>query len=369
MSRRVARPSPVGAGPAGGRAGGARADVRRPSRWVWHVRFRPGGEGSRLGAAEVTEDAYQRLLAVLAEFSPVIEALPPGAATVDVSGSLRYFGRDAVALARVARVRALARHGVDCAIGVAGNPSLARMAAHDGDPGRTGGVHVVPTDAAGLADYLARKPAVALPGVGQATARTLCGYGLDSVARIAAAPPGTLQRILGAAAGRALHERAHGIDPTPVTPNAPARSVGAEHRFPHDELDSSRRRRALLSLADQLGARLRREGQVARSLTLTVRYADRSATARTRTLAEPTAHTPALTDAAYAAHDALALERARVRSVALRAEGLTSVEYAAHQLTFDVGDDRARRIEAVTDRLRARFGDRAARPAGFLDVA
>ncbi|QLH20856.1 helix-hairpin-helix domain-containing protein [Streptomyces sp. Rer75] len=316
--------------------------------------------------APLAEDVYQGLLALLGEVTPVVEALPPDAALADVRGALRYFGRDAAGLAEIVRVRALARYGVDCTVGVAANPMLARMAAHDAPPNTPGAVRTVPGDPDAVAGFLARKPPIALPGVGAATARALCAYGLDSTERIAAAPLSTLQRILGAATARRVHAWAHGIDPAPVTPNAPARAVGAEHRFDRDELDPDRRRRALLTLADGLGIRLRTSGQIAARLSLTVRYADRSSTTRSRTLTEPTAHTPVLTAAAYALHDALGLQRARVRSVALRAEGLMSAELASHQLSFDAADDKARRAEAAADRARARFGVSAVRPAGFL---
>ncbi|MEU3960839.1 hypothetical protein AB0F42_13585 [Streptomyces buecherae] len=406
----------AGAGADAGAATGAREHprpVERPAPGsVLCVRFHAPDGGP------VGEDVYAGLLALLAELTPVVQALPPDGALADVRGALRYFGRDAAELAGIVRVRALARHGVDCTVGVAANPLLARMAAAqppagrraDGRPdpgcagagpagpgcaarggagggrrggarggrqagapggaccGRRGAVHTVPDDPRAVAAFLARKPATALDGVGPVTARTLDAYGLGEVGQIAAAPPGTLQRILGATAGRAVYERAHGIDRAPVTPNSLARSIGAEHRFSGDELDPVRRRRALLALADELGSRLRADGQVARALTLTVRYADRSVTTRGRTLPEPTAHTPALTSLAYALHESLALERARVRAVALRAEDLTAVERASRQLTFDPSDDKARRIEAVTDRARARFGARAARPAGTAAV-
>ncbi|MDT0544640.1 MULTISPECIES: DNA polymerase thumb domain-containing protein [Streptomyces] len=358
---------------------------------VLYVCFHP----AERAAEAIGADTYEGLLALLAEVTPVVEAVPPDAALADVAGALRYFDRDAAGLAEIVRVRALARYGVDCTVGVAANPLLARMAAQDTRPGgpagpgrsgrssggapgpsgahgagsgsSSGAVRTVPDDPDAVAAFLADKPPTALPGVGQATARTLCSYGLDSAARIAAVPLPTLRRILGAATARRVHDWARGIDPVPVTPNAPARSMAAEHRFGHDELNPERRRRALLTLADRLGTRLRTSGQVARTLTLTVRYADRSTTTRSRTLAEPTAHTPALTATAYALHAALGLQRARVRSLALRAEGLTAAELASHQLTFDPTDDKARRIEAAVDRARARFGERAIRPAGGFD--
>lgn len=335
---------------------------------VLHVHFHldPGAAPPRSPRPEDDTDPYQELLGLLTEVTPVVQALPPDAALADVRGALRYFDRDATRLAEMIRVRALARHGTDCTIGVAANPLLARMAAEDGPPGA---VRTVPADPGAVAAFLRAKPVAALPGVGPATARTLAGYGLDTLGRVAATPSATLQRILGVTAARRLHAHAQGIDPTTVTPRAPSRSLAAEHPFDHDELDPDQRRRALLTLADRLGHHLRTDHQVARALTLTVRYADRTTTVRRRALPEPTAHTPALTATAYALHDALGLQRARVRALALRAEDLTDATHATHQLSLDPRDEKARRAEAAADRARARFGRHAAGPAGALDDA
>ncbi|MCX4678274.1 hypothetical protein OG413_23650 [Streptomyces sp. NBC_01433] len=314
----------------------------------------------RIGGGPVDSAGYEGMLALLGAFTPVVEAAPPDGALADVSGALRYFGQDAAGLAAVIRVRALALHGVDCAIGAARTPVSARMAARRAAPGAT---FVVPGGQE--AAFLAPLPAAALDGVGAATARALCGYGLDSVGRIAAAPLATLQRITGVRTGRELWERANGIDRTRVLPNAAARSIAAERSFPRDELDRERHRRALLSLTEELGARLRGEGQVCRALAVSVRYADRTGYAtltRSRTLREPTAHSAALTALAYRIQDSLGLQRARVRGIALRAEGLGDAERAPHQLSLDPADERARRIEEVSDRLRARFGPQAVKP-------
>ncbi|CAM5438652.1 hypothetical protein GCM10010329_52040 [Streptomyces spiroverticillatus] len=304
---------------------------------------------------------YEHLLTLLSEYTPLVQALPPDAALADLSGSLRYFGTDAPALAERIRARTGGLYGLRSTVGIAANPLLARMVAADGPPSA---VRTLPDDVDAVAAFLARKPAAALHGVGPATARTLSSYGLDSVGRIAGAPLGTLQRILGIAAGRKLHDAARGLDPTPVVPAAAPRSMSVEQRFPRDECDRDRQRAALLALTDRLGLRLRTESQAARALTLTVRYADRSTTTRTRTLREPTTHTQELTSLAYELHDRLALQRARVRTVSLRAEELMAAELASRQLLFDPADEKARAIEDAVDRARVRFGPGAVRPAG-----
>ncbi|MFF0385893.1 hypothetical protein [Streptomyces sp. NPDC004286] len=314
------------------------------------VRFRNVGDGDR-------ELELSELLGLLEEFTPVVEGLPPDGALADLRGAERYFGRGPVELAALIRVRALARYGVDCVVGAGPGPMLARMALRDARPGR---VCAVPDGA--VAEFLAGLPVVALPGVGMATARTLCEYGLDTLGRVAVAPPATLQRLVGAKVAREVRERANGVDRGRVVPNAVSRSVAAERSFGVDELDPGRHRRALLADAEELGSRLRGMEHVCRSLTLTVRYADRSTTVRGRTLAEPTAHSADLTRAAYGMYEALGLQRARVRALALRAEGLTPAGEAAHQLTFDPVDEKVRRIEEVADLARAKFGPRAVMP-------
>ncbi|MGC0404492.1 nucleotidyltransferase/DNA polymerase involved in DNA repair [Streptomyces sp. SAI-126] len=306
------------------------------------------------------EAALPELLGLLEEFTPVVEALPPDRALADLRGAERYFKRDALELASVIRVRALALHGVDCVIGAGPGPMLARMALKDA---RSGVTCSVPENA--VADFLADRPVAVLPGVGTATARVLCEYGLDTLGRVAAAPLSTLQRLVGAKAGRELHEKANGVDRGRVVPNGVSRSLATERPFTRDELDPGRHRRALLSAAEELGSRLRALDKVCRTLTLTVRYADRTATTRSRTLGEPTAHSAALTRAAYGMYEALGLQRARVRSVALRAEGLDSAEQAFHQLAFDPTDDKLRRIEEAADRARARFGPLAVLPGAL----
>ncbi|MGO1025750.1 DinB/UmuC family translesion DNA polymerase [Streptomyces rubiginosohelvolus] len=51
--------------------------------------------------------------------------------------------------------------------------------------------------------------------------------------------------------------------------------------------ESDRHRRAVLGLVQELGGRLRTSGEIAQALTLTVSYADRTKTTRSRSVADP----------------------------------------------------------------------------------
>ncbi|MEU8588673.1 helix-hairpin-helix domain-containing protein [Streptomyces sp. NPDC048664] len=308
-------------------------------------------------AQQRSEELFAQLLDVLGGISPTIEPLPADwSAYMDVTGSLRFWDRDVEGLVAVIRLRLLALHGVQSSAGAGPTRSIAAMAAALTPPGAATIVGATPYE---IAAFLRPQLAPALPGVGPKTAKTLARYGITTAGDVADTAPATLQRILGSAA-RQIQDFARGIDERPVVPAAAPRSLSASHRFDLDELDTDQHQRTALALAEDLGERLRKASEIAQALTLTVTYADHTHTVRTRTLAEATAHTPALAGTARQLVADLGLQRARVRGIALRAERLRPAAHATHQLTLDDRDEKLHRLEAALDRARARYGPGAA---------
>ncbi|WP_037908056.1 DNA polymerase Y family protein [Actinacidiphila yeochonensis] len=314
--------------------------------------------------ADLGAERYQQVLELLNGIIPHVQAFPPDAVQLDLTPALRYFDRSPYELVQMARMRVAALYGIETSAGLARNPMLAAMAAAASPPGRT---TRVPGGQEAVEAWLGPLPVSALPGVGRATAATLGTYGLHTIGQVASTPAVTLQRILGAATARQLAERVRGHDPRPVTPQAPTARMTADLVLDRDCLDPVRHHRAVLGLAEELGRRLRTGTQVTGRLTLTVRYADQSATTRTRTLPEPTAHSPLLAAPALGVLTSLALQRARVRGYALTADRLLPAADATHQLSFDPADARARAVEAAADRARNRFGPGAVSPATLAD--
>jgi DNA polymerase-4 len=173
----------------------------------------------------------------------------------------------------------------------------------------------------------------ALYGIGPKQAGLLTLFGLHTIGALAATPPATVQRILGARPGATLHERARGIDPRPGIPVGLAAGITEQRLLDHDTLDPGRLRTELLDAAVAVGNRLRRH-QAARTLTLDVTFVDGSRNERTRTLREPTTHTDDLRTPAFAIFDVLALQRARVRGLTLHAEQLPNRGASDHRKLF-----------------------------------
>ncbi|WP_097867919.1 DNA polymerase Y family protein [Streptomyces sp. rh34] len=311
--------------------------------------------------AERSEELYGQLVTVLDGISSRVEPLPADwSAYVDLTGALTYWGHDVEGLVAVLRLRLLALHGVPSSAGAGPTRSIAAMAADVTPPGAA---TVVRDDPYEIAAFLRTKPASALPGIGPKTARTLARYGITTVADIADTQLPTLQRILGTGAVRQAHDLAHGIDECPVVPGAVPKTMSAGHRFDRDELDPDQHHRTVLRLVQELGARLRTSREITQALTLTVTYADRTQTTRSRSLTEATAHTPALAATARELLTSLGLQRARVRTFGLRAERLRPAEHTVHQLTFDDRDQKLRRLETALDNAAIRYGPGITRAA------
>lgn len=319
---------------------------------VLHLRVPPG----------TPDHLYRAVLEVLEPVSPVVQAIPPGAALVDVAGVLRLHRRSPYELAEIVRVRALALTGVDVHLGVAANWALAATAS--ARPAANG-IRLVPDDPAAVAAFLHPLPIDALHGIGRRQAETLRNFGIHTVGTLAGLPTATVQRVLGGRDGRLLQQRAQGHDHRRVTPTTLPRSTSEARHFDRDELDGDVIRAAILDAVVTIGARLREREQVATALQLQLRMHDRSLLTRSRKLPAATAHSADLRDCAYRIFNGLHLERARVRGVTVRAEQLLDANRVAEQISLDHREENVRRIEMAVDRANRRFGPGSVRPAAL----
>ncbi|WP_405814757.1 hypothetical protein OG241_09110 [Streptomyces sp. NBC_01390] len=308
------------------------------------------------------EDVFRQVLELLGELFSVVQAQPPSAALVEAKGALRYHGVNARGLAEVVRLRTVALLGVDVRVGIGQTITVAATASHR--ISQPGGILAIDPDQ--VTDWLAPLPVDALHGIGPRQATVLRGYGVDSVGLLAGLPPATVQRILGGRAGRLVADRARGIDPRPVTPRALPTSTSVSRTFPRQTLDGAEVRASLLDMVVQLGLLLRRRGQVARGVGLTLKFAGGPSWEKARRLAEASAHDDDLRSVAYRLIDAAGLQRGRLTALVLRGEDLVGADQVAHQISLDTAREDRLVAEEVSDRIRDKFGPGAIGPAATL---
>jgi DNA polymerase-4 len=307
-------------------------------------------------------EVSRNIMALFTSVTPLVEPLSLDEAFLDVSGTQRRLGTP-VAIAEMIRSRIADEQRITCSVGVATTKFVAKLASTTCKPD---GLLVVPADS--VIEFLHPLPVGALWGVGDRTEEQLHRLGLITVGDVAHASVQTLQRALGPAAGRQLHDLSWGRDPRHVLPHEPDKSIGAETTFAVDLDDPAAIHAHLLALADRVGVRLRASDQVGRTIQLKVRFADFTTVSRSRTLPQATDVTQQVYRTARTLFDDLALERVRIRLVGVRVEGLTPRSAATEQLALGEPAIGQREAEQAMDRLRRRFGPSAIRPARLVDL-
>ncbi len=299
-----------------------------------------------------------QVMGIFGDITPLVEQLGIDEAFLDVAGARRLHGSPAVIGALIRRT-VEAETGLTCSVGAASTKFVAKMASGRAKPN---GLLVIPAEET-LA-FLHPLPVGALWGVGQTTEASLLRLGLRQIGDVARTPLAVLQKTVGEASGRKLHDLAWGRDPRTVTTLREEKSVGHEVTFEHDVTDVARLRSELLRQSDAVAARLRGAGLVGRCVVLKLRYADFSTVTRSRTLAEATDVGRRIYEEAAASFDTLAASGIRVRLIGVRVEQLGDGDGQGLGL-WDPDDD-WRGAERAVDTVTARFGRGAVRPASLL---
>lgn len=295
------------------------------------------------------------VMAILRRFTPRIEQISIDEAFLDVAGSEALFGPPE-AIARTIKTAVRVEVGLTVSVGVASTKLVAKIAS---DLRKPDGLVAVP--AGQEAAFLAPLPIARLWGVGPQMRAVLAEFGVAAIGDLAAMPVDALVRRLGQH-GAALHERALGIDPSPVGGDVAAKSVSHEHTFAVDTADAEEIEATLLALAEGVAERLREGGVRASTITVKIRDSAFHTITRQRTLAAPTD----LAEPIFLA--ALELARPEIRGRRIRLVGVSGsgLGEPSQLALFAEDDPRRRRAAEATDAIRRRFGERAVTRARLL---
>jgi DNA polymerase-4 len=303
--------------------------------------------------------------------TPLVEVISLDEAFLDVRGSTRRLGSP-VEIAERLRATIHDEQGITCSVGLAASMTMAKLASRWAKPD---GVFVCPPSS--VTTMLHPLDVGELYGVGEKTRELLHRLGLVTVGDLAHTSIRTLQRAVGDHLGRHLHDLAWGVDDRQVVARTsggyfgvlggdPDKSMGANETFGHDTDDRAAIVRELLRLTDRVTTRMRVAGVAGRTVTLTVRFADFTTITRSRTLPEATDITQEVYRQAVRSYDALGLQRARIRLVGVRVEGLVPRERVHRQLVLGERDRGWSEADRAADRVVRRFGADAVRPASLL---
>ena len=298
------------------------------------------------------------------QVTPLVEPLSLDEAFLDVSGAVRRLGSP-YSIAEHLRARIYDEQAITCSVGVASTVAVAKLAGRKAKPD---GVVVVPPGS--VTSFLHPLDVGELWGVGEKTAQMLNRLGLITVGDIAHTPRATLQRAVGISLGTSLHQLAWGEDRRAVVPrrgpDEPDKSMGADETFDRDTDDPQVILREVLRLAARVSGRMRTAQVAGRTVTVKVRFSDFTTITRSKTLAEATDVTQEIYATAAGLFSALGLQRARIRLVGVRVEGLVPRTSVQHQLVLGARERGWSDADRAVDKAALRFGHAAVRPASLL---
>ncbi len=289
-----------------------------------------------------------RIAAILAKYSPIVEMVSIDEAYLDLAGTERLHGAPLAAAHKLVS-EIWQTTELPCSAGLARTRLVAKVAS---DQAKPRGLLWVPGGSE--AEFLAALPVRKIPGIGKVTEAALKALRIETVGQLRSIPQEKLEEVFGRW-GTALYRKARGEDSYEFFVDAEPKSISHNHTFGTDTDDRGALAATLSHLCQKAAKRLREARLFARTLTLTIRYAGFHTITRSKTLAEPTDLDGVVLGTI---HQLFEGHGDRARKIRLLGVELAALTHGSVQLDLlDAGRrEKLERLARATDQLRDRFG-------------
>ena len=310
-------------------------------------------------------DIYRRyskaFVSVLERYSDVIEQCSIDECFVDMTGTKKLFGEPVEAAARL-KDEIYNELGFTVNVGISSNKLLAKMASDFKKPNL---VHTLFPD--GIQKKMWDLPVRDLFLVGKASEKKLHTLGIRTIGELAKSDPDILKASLKKQ-GEVIWRFANGKDISIVEPEpSDSKSYGNATTIAFDVTEEDTARLVLMSLAETVSARLRRDDARIEVVTVNIRYSDLT---RVSHQCE-TGHATDVTDEIFKVAVKLFEELWNgmpIRLLGISTSRVTKAGDGRQLSLFDDSDhEKLERLDRAMDSIRERFGADAVKRASFLD--
>ena len=302
----------------------------------------------------------------LNQLSPLVEQVSIDEAFIDIS-DLNTSGVD---IARALQMGINQELHLPCSIGVASNKLVAKIV---NDVGKASAKGKIPPNAITVVpigeeqEFLKPHPVERLWGVGPKTAQRLASIGILTIGDLTQVPEKELVRIFGKN-GHYISMHARGIDDSPVITSHEMKSISQETTFAVDINDPEELHRAIRSLAETVGKRLRKHQLVGSTVKIKLRWSNFTTITRQLKLTAPTDLDNEITLVALTLFNKTWTHGKPVRLIGVGVSGLDST---FRQLSLWNQDslsknNKDRQLQTALDALRDRYGDTAVQRASKI---
>ena len=215
------------------------------------------------------EQKSEEVMALLSNYTPILEQNSIDEAWLDMTGCEGLFGRPIEAAKRIMD-EIKDRLGLWCSIGIAENKFLAKMASEMKKP--LGITELWEDD---IPIKLWPLPVKQMHGIGGKTAEKLNHMGIHTIGELAKLDKNLVVKIFGKY-GNEMYLHANGIDNAPVLARMPddMQSIGRSTTLPEDISDIEKAKLVLMDLADDIGMTSRRHDKKGHTVRITLKYSD-----------------------------------------------------------------------------------------------
>ena len=308
----------------------------------------------------------KKVNAIYARYTDMIEPFGIDESWLDVTASKKLFG-SGVEIAERIRREVKEEIGITVSIGVSFNKVFAKLGS---DYKKPDAITVISEE--NYKDIVFPLPVSDLLFVGKKTADVLFSMGIKSIGELASINEELLVRRFGKM-GELLYRYSNGLDESPVEASREdAKSISAGFTFRHDLLGREECRVGINYLAEEVGARLRKNGQMCSTVSITVKDIYLTSIQRQRTKDPPTDISREIADIAYGILLDEWSEYKPIRMLTLSATNLVRRDTIATQMSFfDDGSEKKRKKsgkkENAVDKIRQKFGSDSIINASFID--
>lgn len=262
------------------------------------------------------------------------------------------------ALADEIRLRIRNELGLTCSVGASFNKVFAKLGSDYRKPDAT--TIITPEN---FRDIVWPLPVGALLYAGKATEQRLARINIRTIGQLAAAPQDYIRSYLGKS-GALLWSYANGLDESSVslcTDRREVKSVGNSTTTARDMISESDVWKTIVTLSDEVAARLRRYGLVCGTVQVHVRDSELRVYEKQQHLCEPTDLAEEIARVAHSLFVRSYLWEKPVRSIGVCAARVMPSGTGSQISIFDSNfpTDNRRKVASVIDSLRERFGKEA----------
>lgn len=287
---------------------------------------------------------------VLMDFSPCVEKFSVDEAFCDMTGMEALFGTPLQAADKIReRIRNELKFTVN--IGISNNMLLAKMASDFKKPDM---VHTLYPEE--IKDKMWGLPVGELFFVGKSTVSKLNTLGIYTIGELAKTDIGILRAHLKKH-GEVIHSFANGIDASVISQEETKnKGYGNSTTIAFDVEEEATAKMILLTLAESVGSRLRRDDMMANVVSVSIVDSEFRHSSHQMTLLSPTQSTDELHKMACVLFDEL-WDQSPIRNLGLQTSKVISDDSARQMNLFGFEtDEKKAKLDEAIDQIRNRYG-------------